>query len=82
MDPPANGLRPITDDSDQTDIAMAREYLARRFEPALMLVEFNRHRDAAERLIATPWGRQRIERIAAALLRHGTLSGEAIGGLG
>jgi hypothetical protein len=59
----------ITDGSDQTDIEMARGCLARRFEPALILVELNRHRDAADALIKTPWA-----------LERGTLTGEQIGG--
>jgi hypothetical protein len=40
-----------------------------------------RLRDAAERLVRLEWGQHRIRLIAAALLRHGTLSGEAICGL-
>jgi hypothetical protein len=37
-----------------------------------------RYRDAAQRLIRSPWAQQRIRLLAAALLRHGTLSGDEI----
>jgi hypothetical protein len=69
----------ITDDSDQIDMAMAREYLARPYEPALILVELNRHRAAADRLVITE--QSRIRRIADALLRRGALRGAEISSL-
>jgi hypothetical protein len=72
---------PITDGSDRVDIEMAREYLARWFRPALILFELARHRDAAERLVATPFARHRIPLIAAALIKCGTLTGDDIAGL-
>jgi hypothetical protein len=38
-----------------------------------------RLRDAAHRLVQTPWAQQRIRLVAAALLHHGTLTGDEIG---
>ena len=38
--------------------------------------EIARLRDAAQRLMRTAWAQQRIRLIAAALVQHGTLSGE------
>jgi len=66
----------------ESTLQMAKNYLARAgFDPLRIGVEFSRHRDAAERLVRTEWAQQRIRVIGAALLRHGTLSGEAICGL-
>jgi hypothetical protein len=72
----------IEDDADRIDIEMARRYLARRFEPLRIEAEIARLRDAAERLVRTPWAQHRIELIAAALVQHGTLTGEEISALG
>ena len=72
---------PITDGTDRTDYEMARHHLARQFDPLRIGVEITRLRDAAKRLVRTPWAQQRIGLIAAALLRHGTLSGADLGGL-
>lgn len=66
----------IDDGSDATDIAMAREYLSRRYDALRIGTELTRHRDAAERLVRDQ--AQRIQQIADALLRHGTLSGEQL----
>jgi hypothetical protein len=55
--------------------------LARRYEPALIGVEFARHRDAAEALVATSWAQDRIRRTADELVRRGTLTGADVGGL-
>ncbi len=70
---------PITDGSDQIDRAMARDYLAGRFDPLWIGVEMARLGDAAERLVKSAWGQQRIRQIAEALLDRGTLSGSDIG---
>jgi hypothetical protein len=70
----------IQDGADRIDIDMARQYLARRFEPLRIAVEIARLCDAAERLVRTPWAEQRIRLVADALLRRGTLTGEDIAG--
>jgi hypothetical protein len=72
----------IEDGADRIDYEMARRHLARRFEPLFIAAEIARHREAAERLVRTPWAEHRIRLIAEALLRHGTLSGEEICGSG
>ena len=69
----------ITDGSDQVDYEMARTYLARRFDPLRIGVEIGGARDAAGRLVKDQ--QQRMRAIAAALLEHGTLSGEDIAGI-
>lgn len=70
---------PISEGGDQIDYDMAREYLAMAgcdlLQTAAGIVVC---REAAERLVKTPSVQQRIERIADALLRHGSLSGDAI----
>jgi hypothetical protein len=66
---------PINDGSDQIDYEMARHYLSRQFAPLRLGIEIARLRDAAERLVRTPWAQHRIESIDDALLEHGTLSG-------
>ena len=70
---------PITDGGDQPDIQMARGYLSQRFDPLTVGAEIVRLRDAADRLVRTLWVQDRIRWIAAALLRHGTLTGDEIG---
>ena len=58
---------------------MAREYLARRIaNPLHAAAELARFRAAAQRLIRSGWARQRIDVLADALQRHGTLTGEQI----
>jgi hypothetical protein len=71
----------IEDGADRFDIEMARQHLVRRFEPLLIAAEIARLRDAAERLVRTPWAERRIRLVAEALLQRGTLSGEEICGL-
>jgi hypothetical protein len=63
---------------------MARSYLARYCDPVLIGAGLTQGRDAAERLVRTPWALDRIRLIAGALLLKcgGTLSGDAIAGLG
>jgi len=72
----------IEDGTDRIDYEMARRHLARRFEPLQIGAEIARLRDAAQRLVRTAWAEQRIRLVAAALLRHGTLTGEEIRGVG
>ena len=70
---------PISDDSDRIDYQMARDYLSRDIANPLQVgAELVRYRDAAQRLVRSPWAQQRIRLLADALLRHGTLSGEEI----
>ena len=70
---------PIEDGADRADYEMARHYLKRQFTPLQLATEFERLRDAAHRLVRTPWAQQRIRLLAAALLRRGTLTGDEIG---
>ena len=69
---------PITENSDRVDYEMAHEYLARQLNPLQIEAELTRYRDAAQRLVRSPWARHRIRVLADALLRQGTLSGEQI----
>jgi hypothetical protein len=76
---------PITDGSDAADYRMAREHIANAKhidDPMRAMVEFERCRAAAARLVLTPWARRRIAAIAGALLRCGTLTAEEVAGLG
>jgi hypothetical protein len=63
---------------DEGDYAMAREYLSRHLDPLRAAAELARYRDAAARLVKSQWAQQRIAKLAEALLRCGTLSGEEI----
>jgi hypothetical protein len=47
-------------------------------DPLMIGVEIDRCRDAARSLVSTPWARDEISRIAAALMRHGTLTADQI----
>jgi hypothetical protein len=68
---------PITDNSDAGDYRMTRSYLARAgFDLLRIEAEIGRLKLAADRLVRTESAR--IELIAAALLRHGTLDTEQI----
>ncbi len=67
------------DGGDHLDYEMAREYLARHItNPLNAAAELARYRDAAQRLVRSPWAQQRIRLLADALLRRGNLSGEQI----
>jgi len=73
---------PIEDGGDLLDLRMVRAHIARSVSNPLQVgVELARHRDAAARLVRSQWARQRIAKLAAALLSRGTLSGEEIHGL-
>jgi hypothetical protein len=69
----------VSDDGgDRIDLQNARDYLARHCSPLHIGFELAGYRDAAQRLVRSPWAQRRIRLLAAALLRHGTLSGEEI----
>jgi hypothetical protein len=70
---------PVADGSDRADYEMARHYLARQYDSLKVGAEVARLREAARRLVCTAWAQRRIPRIADALLRHGTLTGDEIG---
>jgi hypothetical protein len=63
---------------EEDDYRMAYEHLRRRVGALRRGVEFERLRDSARRLVASPWARSAIPRLAAALQRCGTLNGEQI----
>jgi len=70
---------PIDDGSDRVDYEMARDYLSRHVANLLhAAAALARYRDAAQRLVRSPWAQQRIVAIADALLQRGTLSSEEI----
>jgi hypothetical protein len=69
---------PITDDSDRTDIAMARKILSRQYDALQIGFQLNRARDSARALVTTPWARCIVPVIAAALLKRGSLNSTEI----
>jgi hypothetical protein len=70
---------PVSDDGDRVDYQMARRYLADRIDnPLQAAAELVRYRDAAQRLVRSPWAQQRICLLADALMLHGTLSGDEV----
>jgi hypothetical protein len=71
----------IDDGSDQTDITTVRKYLSRQYDALQIRFQFDRLRDAADKLVRTEWAQQRIKLIAAELLARGTLSAEDIAAL-
>jgi hypothetical protein len=46
----------INEGSDRIDYRMAYEYLARQLNPVQIGAELTRYRDAAQRLVRSPWG--------------------------
>ena len=67
---------PADDDSDFIDQLMARRYLCGCFANNQIELQMLRMSQAAERLVTS--SRREIEIIAAALMRQGTLSGDAV----
>jgi len=57
---------------------MAYEYLTRQLSPLQIGAALTRYRDAAQRLVRSPWAQRRIRLIADALLRHSILRGEEV----
>jgi hypothetical protein len=68
----------IPEGSNETDLGQARRYLSRRFAAAEIEAELTRCQRAAGQLIRCRWGLYRVTVIAAALERHGTLTGDDI----
>jgi hypothetical protein len=68
----------ITDGGARTDLRMARAFPARHFNPWQVGVELARMRDAAQRLVRTPFAAEKIPLIADALLMRGTLTGDEL----
>jgi hypothetical protein len=62
-------------------VTSCKRVLAPRLEAVQIAAEMMRLRGSAERLVRSEWAQLRIERIAAALLERGTLSGEDIAAL-
>jgi hypothetical protein len=67
---------PPDDGSDRIDLDMARRYLRDCFADDQIELQMMRMSQAAERLVVSE--RAKIATVAAALLRHGTLSGDQI----
>jgi hypothetical protein len=69
----------ISDGGDLADLEMARAYLSRSIvNPLQAAAQLSLCKSAAARLVRSEFARDRIKVLAAALLRHGTLSGEQI----
>jgi hypothetical protein len=68
----------VDDGGNRIDYDHARRELARQFGPLHVGFQLARYRDAAERLVRSPWGATRIAQVSRALLARGTLSGEEI----
>jgi hypothetical protein len=62
-----------TDEGSTGYYATAREHLTKRCSPLQLGIELDRYRTAARSLVTTPWACDGITRIAAALLRYGSL---------
>jgi hypothetical protein len=69
---------PVHGGGEQDDYRMAYDHLRRQVGALRRGLEFERLRDSARRLLASPWARMRIPALAEALQRHGTLDGEQI----
>jgi hypothetical protein len=72
----------VNDGSGEVDYDMAREYLAPHFDALRIEAEIVRYRAAADRLVRADWAQHRIQLVAAALVKRGSLSGDDIGALG
>jgi hypothetical protein len=72
------GLPAPSDRGDRVDYEMAYAHLRRHVGPLRLGLEFERARDSARRLVASPWARFAIPKLAAALQRHSTLDGDEI----
>ena len=55
----------IDDGSDQTDIATVRKYLSRQYDALQIRFQFDRLRDAADKLVRDPWAQERIRVVVA-----------------
>jgi hypothetical protein len=66
------------DGGDRIDYEMAYAHLQRHVGPLRRGLEFERARDSAKRLVASPWAQAAVPKLASALLRHGTLDAEGV----
>jgi hypothetical protein len=69
---------PIADAGDKLDLAQARAFIADGYNEFMRPYELARLRNAAENLVRSHWARERIKRLAAALIDQGSLAAEAI----
>jgi len=68
----------LDDGGDRIDVDNARRFLSRQFAPLQVGFQLLRYRDAAQRLVRSPWAKQRICLLADALLRNGALTSDQI----
>jgi hypothetical protein len=70
---------PITDGGDHTDLTMAKNYIKDSYYPEITHgYHLSRLRSAAEHLVRSHWAKERIQKVADALLVHGSLDAETI----
>jgi hypothetical protein len=69
---------PIIDNGDFLDMTMARGYVEQGYDELQRGFQLQRLRDAAEHLARTDWARKRIQRLADALIEHGSLDADEI----
>ena len=70
---------PITDNSDRVDYQMARDYLARHIaNPLQAAAELVRFRDAAQRLVRSPWAQHALSRLPTLCCGTASLSADEI----
>jgi hypothetical protein len=72
------GPPPPGDRGDGFDFEVAYRHLRQHAGPLRLGLEFERLRDSARRLVASPWARSAIPKLAAALQSRGTLTGEQV----
>jgi hypothetical protein len=78
--PPAEELfvGPITDHGDRLDLTMVKSYLGQGYPEFQRGYQLARLKSSAENLVGTDWARKRIQRVADALIEHGSLGAEQI----
>jgi hypothetical protein len=68
----------IHDGGDRGDLAMVRDLVSQIHPEIMHAFQIDRLRQAAAHLVTQPWAKERIERLAAALIEHGTLDADQI----